>query len=131
MALHIDITRGEFGTCKVKLTGYLDTNSYQQLNAALEEPLADPEVRALRMEIEDLVFISSMGIGSFLRAKKAIEGRGGVFAVVGAQPQIQKVFDIVRVLPKETVFSSVAEADEYLTTIQNRILHGDHPSAAL
>ena len=125
MALQVDVTQGQFGTYKIKLTGQLDTSTYQQLDTALQQPLADPEARALRMEIEDLTFISSMGIGAFLRAKKAIQAKGGVFAIIGAQPQIQKVFDIMRVLPKETVFASVAEADEYLTLMQNRVLNGD------
>lgn len=125
MALDIDITRGEYGTYRVKLTGSLDTDTYEQFNKAIEPALADPDARALRLEIQDLKYISSMGLGSIVKAKKSIEAKGGVLALVGAQPQVQKVFEIVRMLPKEIVFASREEADEYLAMIQKRVLEGE------
>ncbi len=124
MALLIDVTHGEFGTYKIKLTGSLDTESFEQLNKAVEPALVDPDARALRLEIQDLKFISSMGLGAIVKAKKAIEAKGGVLALIGAQPQVQKVFEIVRVLPKETIFASREEADAYLAMIQQRVLNG-------
>jgi hypothetical protein len=42
--------------------------------------------------------------------------------MVGAKPQIMKVFEIVKMLPKETIFVSVKEADEYLAAIQNQVI---------
>lgn len=105
MALKIDVTQGDFGTYKVKLGGMLDSGTYAQLDQALEPAAADPEARAIRLEIQDLEFISSMGLGSLIKARRAIEAKGGVLVIIGAQPQVKKVFDIVRMLPEETVFA--------------------------
>lgn len=125
MALIIDVTRGDFGTYRVKLTGSLDTETYEQFNKAIEPALSDTGARALRLEIQDLKFISSMGLGAIVKARKAIESKGGVLAMVGAQPQVQKVFEIVRMLPKETIFASREEADAYLAMIQQRVIDGE------
>ena len=41
------------------------------------------------------------------------------------QPQIRKVFDIVKAVPVSDVFASVAELDAYLDTMQRKVLEGD------
>ena len=83
--------------------------------------------------MQELTFISSLGIGVVVKAKKVMNAKGGVLAMVGAQPQITKAFEIMRLLPTETVFASRAEADEYFAVIQQKVL--DHeiavPSATL
>ena len=50
---------------------------------------------------------------------------GGKLAVANRQPQIVKVFDIVKALPDLTVFSSDAEMDAYLRAMQERVQRGD------
>ena len=122
MALQVAVAKGEYGAYKVKLTGSLDSDTYQQFDAALEEVYADELSRAIRLEIEDLQYISSMGLGSIVKAKKAMHARGGVVTIIGAQPQVAKVFEIVRVLPKEAVFATREEADAYLMAIQKRVV---------
>ena len=130
MALRIEITQGDYGTYKVTLTGALDTSSCQQFADAIQPALDDPQARALRLEMQGLSYISSLGIGAVVKAKKAMNTKGGVLAMVGAQPQITKVFEIMRLLPKETVFASREEADEYFASIQRKVLAGEIPAPA-
>lgn len=125
MGLQIAVTPGDVGTYRVKLTGSLDTGTAQQLDDSLAEVLADPDARAIRLEMQDLAYISSMGLGMIGKAKKGIEAKGGVLAVIGAQPQVAKVFEIVRLLPKEVVFASREEADSYFDAIQKKVLEGE------
>lgn len=127
MSLIIDVTQGDAGTYRVKLTGKLDTETYEQFEAALKPALADPEARAIRLELQDLTYISSMGMGVVVKTKRAIEGKGGVLALVGMQPQVAKVFEIVRVLPREVVFANREEADSYFAMIQQKVLDGEMP----
>lgn len=42
--------------------------------------------------------------------------------VSNLQPQIQKVFDIVKAVPLNSIFSSTAEADSYLDLMQKKVL---------
>jgi anti-anti-sigma factor len=120
MALDVTVTTGEFQSCRIKLTGSLDTETVPHFDKTIEGVMADQSVRCLRIEMEDLQFISSLGLGSLTRARKAIESRGGLLVTIGAQPQILKVFEIVKMLPNEVVFANREEADEYLAMIQKR-----------
>lgn len=126
MSLEVWVSKGEFGTYRVTLSGSLDTLTAPKLDRALAEAYADPEARAIRFELQELSFISSMGIGVVVKARKLMHARGGVVSIVGAQPQVQRIFEIVRVLPRETVFASVEEADAYFEAIQRKVLeeHG-------
>jgi anti-anti-sigma factor len=129
MPLQVTVTPGEAGVYRVKLVGMLDSKTVQQLDDALQSPLADPEARALRLELQDLAYISSLGLGMIAKAKKAIEAKGGVLALIGAQPQVARVFEIVRLLPREIVFASRDEADAYFAMIQKKVLEGEiHPT---
>jgi sigma-B regulation protein RsbU (phosphoserine phosphatase) len=38
--------------------------------------------------------------------------------LVNPQPQVRKVFEIVKALPFETIFRNIEEADAYLSKIQ-------------
>lgn len=125
MGLQITVTPGDVGTYRVKLTGMLDTGTAPQLDEALKPVLADPNARAIRLELQDLTYISSMGLGIVAKARKGIEAKGGVLAVIGAQAPVAKVFEIARVLPKEIVFASREEADSYFDAIQRKVLAGE------
>src|SRR5436189_73851 len=103
MALEIVITKGASDNYRVKLNGALDAESAEELDRRMIEVWADDKARVIRMELHDLKFISSAGLGMLARIKKAIANKGGVMVTIGAQPQIAKVFDIVKMLPKESV----------------------------
>jgi anti-sigma B factor antagonist len=122
MALGISIEKGEFGVYRVILTGSLDTETAEQLDLRMLQVLNDATVRSVRMELHELSFISSVGMGSLAKIKKAVTAKGGVMVVVGAQPQIARVFEIVKMLPKQSMFSSVKEADEYFAAIQKKFI---------
>jgi anti-anti-sigma factor len=105
----------------VALIGRLDTHTYDELDRQLA-PILSSSVRALVFDLAELEYISSAGIRSIFKARKAIEGRGGQVLVSNLQPQIQKVFDIVKAVPLNSIFSSTAEADSYLDLMQKRVV---------
>jgi anti-anti-sigma regulatory factor len=49
----------------------------------------------------------------------------GELALVNPQPQIRKVFDIMKLLPAMNVFANIQELDEYLARIQKRVIEGE------
>lgn len=110
-------------TCR--LAGHLDTHTYQRADAELEPVLADPSVSLLVLDLSDLEYISSAGLRTVFRARKSLGGRGGKVLVANPQPQIRKVFDLVKAVPFSEIFSSTAEADAYLDAMQKRVLSGD------
>ena len=122
MPLDIEITRVEAGTYKVKLAGALDTETSEQLDRRIQEVWSDVRARAIRLDLHELKFISSLGLGSIAKIKKAAATRGGAVVIVGAQPQIARVFEIAKMMPKETVFTTREEADAYLRAIQKSVI---------
>ena len=109
------------GNQRVALGGRLDTNSHAELDRQLA-PILESSVRSLVLDLANLEYISSAGIRSILRARKALAARHGKLLVVNPQPQIQKVFDVVKAVPLNEIFTSIAEADAYLDMMQKKVL---------
>jgi len=124
MSLDIKIDPPGDGSQRVALSGRLDTHTFGQLDAALS-PLLLPRLHSLVMDLGGLEYISSAGIRSIFKARKALAAHGGKVLVVNPQPQIQKVFDVVKAVPMSEIFTSVAEADAYLDMMQRKVLEGD------
>lgn len=124
MSLDIHITPSADRTRRVALTGRLDTHTYQALDEKLA-PLLAGDLKSLVLDLAGLDYISSAGIRSIFKARKALAARGGKVLVVNPQAQIQKVFDVVKAVPLNEIFASVAEADAYLDAMQRKVLQGD------
>ena len=113
----------ENGNQRVEIGGRLDTHTYNELDDRLTLVLA-AKVQSLLLDLAQLEYISSAGVRSIFRARKLLSGRGGKLVLANAQPQVQKVFDIVKAVPLSEIFSSVQEADAYLDKIQRKIVAG-------
>src|SRR3954453_302531 len=104
----------------IALSGRLDTNTAPELDHALNGILANTKIARLPFDLAQLVYLSSAGIRCFIRARKAIEPRGGSVVIVNPQPPVRKVLDIVKAMP-HGVFESVAELDRYLDHMQRKV----------
>jgi anti-anti-sigma factor len=114
----------ENGSQRVEIGGRLDTHTYSELDDRLTLVLA-AKVQSLVLDLAQLDYISSAGVRSIFRARKLLSVRGGTVVLANAQPQVQKVFDIVKAVPLSEIFRSVEEADAYLDAIQKKIVAGD------
>lgn len=124
MSLTINVLPAGKGSQRVAIGGRLDTHTYEDLDEALA-PLLTRQLHSLVLDLSELEYISSAGIRSIFKARKALAGHGGKVLVVNPQPQIQKVFDVVKAVPLNDIFGSTAEADAYLDAMQRKVLQGD------
>lgn len=124
MTLDIQVADEGSGRRRVRLTGRLDTATAPALDTRLLPLLGDVAVTALVLDLAALEYVSSAGIRSVVKARKALEGRSGTLVLLNVQPPVQKVFDIVKALPANQVFGSVAELDAYLDLMQRRARQG-------
>ncbi len=109
-------TRGP-GVIIVSPIGSIDANSYNVLDEKMDEILKQsPDVIIFDMEFAD--YISSTGIRVLLKTKKALKETAGRMVFMNLQPQIQKVFDILKAIPTLKVFASIEELDNYLDVMQ-------------
>ena len=123
MELQIRIDPAINGNQKVVLGGRLDTHSYDELDRRLAPVLAS-DIRSLVLDLAELEYISSAGVRSIFKARKALATRNGKVLVLNPQPQIKKVFDVVKAVPLNEIFTSTQEADAYLDMMQRKVLRG-------
>ncbi len=124
MSLDIHVHPSAGNSQRISLGGRLDTHTHEDFDTRLA-PLLAGRLQSLVLDLAGLEYISSAGIRSIFKARKALAGHGGKVLVVNPQPQIQKVFDVVKAVPMNEIFTSVAEVDAYLDAMQRKVLSGD------
>jgi len=109
---------------RVSLAGSLDTDTATQLQDKIDHEI-DSTVHMVIMDLKRLEFLSSAGLRVIFKTKKYMDSHEGRFMLLNLQPQVRKVFDIIKALDGMNVFKSQEEMDEYLTAMQNKVLDGD------
>ncbi len=124
MPLSIEIHAEPHEGKRVSLAGSLDTDTASQLQDKIDHEI-DSTVHMVIMDLKRLEFLSSAGLRVIFKTKKLMESHHGKFMLLNLQPQVRKVFDIIKALDGMNVFKSQEEMDEYLTAMQNKVLDGD------
>ena len=128
MSLSIEIAPVGNGSQRVSLAGRLDTHTYGELDQQLS-PVLGSSIQSLILDLAGLDYISSAGVRSIFKVRKVMAAREGKVLVANLQPQIQKVFDVVKAVPLGDIFPTMAEADAYLDAMQRKVLQGDDDDA--
>jgi anti-anti-sigma factor len=104
---------------EVALVGRLDTETCRQLEATVAL-LLDGKAKEIELNLAELDYISSAGLGVVFDTMHKIKKADGRFAVTNPKPHVKKIFEITKLLPAEKVFTNAAEADRYFDVIQRR-----------
>ena len=108
------------GVYVISPIGSIDGNTHSILGERLDEILAEqPDVLIFDMEFAD--YLSSTGIRVLLKTKKALKETDSRMVFMNLQPQIQKVFNILKAIPSLKVFASMEELDKYLDVMQKSV----------
>lgn len=121
MSLRVNVENRTKHSVIVAISGRLDSETTAICEQKIA-PLLNSEMESIIFDLTNLDYISSMGIRLILKTRKAIEKHGGKVVTTNLQPQIAAVFEIVQALPKEQIFSTIAEADRYFDVMQKRVL---------
>jgi anti-anti-sigma factor len=123
MALKVRVTQDRSFSKTVHLDGRLDNETAPILDDELDK-LADEPLDFVVFDLKDLEYISSAGLRAIFGARIAMAGSSGRIVLVNAQPQVQKVFDIVKATDIAAVFTNVQELDRYLDAMQRKVVDG-------
>ena len=119
MSLRTTFTEERNGrVLRVSLDGSLDGATAPQLEADLAARVRSG-LSLVVLDMKNLSYISSAGLRVVFKTSKSLRSLGGKLALANRQPQIVKVFEIVKALPDLTVFKDDAEMDDYLTAMQD------------
>lgn len=126
MSLAIRIDETDRSRTTVALSGKLDATTYTELDRKLDAAISHSiPGGTLVLDLADLDYISSAGLRSLFRARKMMKAGGGHSLIVNAQPQVRKVFEIVKAVPVNEIFRSAAELDAYLDLMQKNVIRGE------
>jgi anti-anti-sigma factor len=120
MGLSVTSKQKMDGVYILSTAGRLDTTTYPTLEARVDLVLQE-KPHTLVFDMEMLDYISSMGVRVIAKAQKKMKAYHGNVVLLNLQPQIQKVFDIIKALPSQQVFSSMDELDDYLDRMQRQV----------
>jgi anti-anti-sigma factor len=115
--------RGE-GTYTIRPEGSIDTNTFMILQNELD-PILGKSPKVIIFDMKNVNYVSSAGVGVVLLAEQSLKANNGKVLMVNLQPQIKKVFEIVKALPDQQVFSSMDEMDRYLKEVQRKVKEGE------
>jgi len=124
MSLEIVISAEENNGKRVSISGSLDSNTAQQLQHTVDSEITD-NIATVIFDFKNLDFLSSAGLRVIFKTKKMMDSSGGRFLLVNLQPQIKKVFEIIKALDGMNVFKNQDEMDEYLTAMQDKVKDGE------
>ncbi len=119
MPLSVNVEKKREGVYIVAPMGRIDSDTYEQLKKTIE-PIMIESTEILVLNMDKVYYISSAGLNVILFARKFLEQNNGTFVISNLQPQVKKVFDILKTLPSQAVFKDMQEVDEYLDAIQTK-----------
>ena len=123
MALRIEIEERGKDLFLVRLDGRLDTNTASDCERRLA-PLLET-ARQIVLHLEELEYISSMGLRVLLSARKAMAAHRGRLVLASPSPAVQKVLDLAEILPATDIFQSLESADIFLDAVQHKEKYKD------
>ena len=124
MPLEVTITDEPKNGKRISLAGSLDTDTAPQLETRIDESI-DSSVTTLILDMKDLEFLSSAGLGVIFMTMKELNNRQGKFMLINLQPQVQRVFEIIKAMDGMNIFKDREEMDAYLAVMQQKVLDGE------
>lgn len=119
--LSVTIDKKTEGVFVVKAKGRIDSDTHTILEKQVN-PILLSSTRLIVFDMEDVDYISSAGLSIIFHIQKIIGINKGSLFLASMQPQIKKVFDIIKSIPSENIFKDIKEADAYIDRIQKEEL---------
>ena len=96
--------------------GTIDSDSHNDFREAIG-PLLVKTTQGILVDLKNVSYISSAGFGVLFAVQDFLNKNKGKLLFCHLKPQIQKLFEVMKVLPSQNIFKSIEEADEYLLNI--------------
>jgi len=90
----------------VRLEGELDLGVTDYLRNSLENMLDQNKIKHLVINLRNVTFIDSSGLGVILGRYNRVSSQGGVVSLVAAQPQVRRVLALSGLLTIMKEYSS-------------------------
>jgi len=99
--------------CRLSLRGSLGMDNAQE-TAVLVQALIDGGIRKFILNMENMNYVDSTGIGTIIRFKKSLQPLGGDVVLLNVPPKVSEVLDLVNLKEYVRIFYAEPKALEYL-----------------
>jgi stage II sporulation protein AA (anti-sigma F factor antagonist) len=89
-------------TLIVRISGDLDLVIAKEFRDTVDKILLDKSLKNLILDISEVNFIDSSGLGAILGRYKILQQRGGKMSIWGAKPSVYRILDlsgIMKIIP--------------------------------
>ena len=86
------VTKGD--TVTSFLEGELDQYSAQAVRTELETAIQNPQIRHMVLDVSNLSFMDSSGIGVVIGRYKTLQKRGGTLVISNPSPRVDRIFQL-------------------------------------
>lgn len=93
MSLQIDLQQ-KGSVLLVRLVGELDHHTAEQLRNQVEDNLAKKQIKHIVLNLEQLTFMDSSGLGVILGRYKQVRAIGGEMVVCAISPAVKRLFEM-------------------------------------
>jgi stage II sporulation protein AA (anti-sigma F factor antagonist) len=98
------------GTLVSRVYGELDLVTAEDFRVTVDRELEQEEVSKLVLNLRNVSFIDSSGLGVILGRYKRMVQKGGEMTIVEAKPQIHRILELSGIMRIMRVYSSESEA---------------------
>jgi anti-sigma B factor antagonist len=102
-------TRTEEDVVVISISGQLDAFASRGLKAAFKEVIDARNYRLL-LDLENMSYVDSSGIGAVIAAAQQVRKRKGDVKLFGMAPDIRKVFDLIGASKVLEIFETERDA---------------------
>ena len=128
--MHVDIKASKDRENYFTVTpfGPIDSDTYTEFNEKIT-PLLNESTQGIILDLANVDYISSAGLGVLFTTRKFLKENNGDLLFCNIKPQIRRLFEIVKALPKEILFENPEEADAYLYRMMQKEMEKDKNSS--
>ncbi len=101
--------RDEAGVRVLSLQGPIDVSQAMDLREVLGQQIDGPAARVV-VDLTDVTFIDSSGIGVLVTAHRTADAAGAMLALAGARTTVGRVFELTRTNRLLRIYPTVDEA---------------------
>ena len=105
----MSIIKTEKNTLITEISGELDHHSAAKIRAEIDAAISE-EAKNIILDLTNLTFMDSSGIGMIMGRYKKIQSFGGKLVIVSPKPQVKRILEISGLFNIITIESSVNKA---------------------
>ena len=99
----------------IRVSGEIDVYTCPRLNKLLNDLIEDKEKKHVVLNLEDIQYIDSTGLGTIAHSARKINDKEGKIYIICTKPQVRKIFEVSGLANKNITL--VEEEKEALTQL--------------